>query len=533
VRLDPIKSPDERTDSAFSEQISLIVCPFLGMDEDPGTSFGFAHGANHCHGLGKPVGIELAHQNRYCLGENHSHCYVYAQSIAQSKPDKMVETGSNPLSQSPENAELNSNEWITNRRGLRVIGLLIMLLLIGIAAVIWWPPPGTSWQDFVAYGSSDTNDVTHVGGASLMSDSPGASEQAPFERPAASAVEAAGLGENPAEGESNDQAVAAVDKSNQAIDKQEKTTGAQLVQTDKDAAPLEEKKAVTADETELDNLLADSEMVISETTLAEEEPVIEAPAEADIEESAAPAPKRQTADLEQTEHAVTEEVGAQQPQEADVISAVETGSTNATSAQSEAPDLEAAVMTTFIGPISNAVGLQGNSNSSPLLFLLSDPRDGAEVLAMIPERQSVTVLGRDSSGEWLMVRLSSGVEGWVRARESGAPIVVSNLPMADEEAGNGPVVQNPVSASAPAEVTQSPTLEDGSPVFGTAVINSGALNLRSGPDLEYEPVGVAYNGQQVFLLEPPGSRVWVLVRLADGKQGWMNSNYLIQIRWAE
>jgi uncharacterized protein YgiM (DUF1202 family) len=152
---------------------------------------------------------------------------------------------------------------------------------------------------------------------------------------------------------------------------------------------------------------------------------------------------------------------------------------------------------------------------------------------MIPERQSATVLGRDSSGEWLSVRLSSGVEGWVRARESGAPIVVSNLPVTDGDAGNEPVGQNPVSPTAPAEVTQSPISEDAGPVFGTAVINSGALNLRSGPGLEYDPVGVAYNGQEIFLLEPPGSRVWIQVRLADGKQGWMNSNYLIQIRWAE
>jgi uncharacterized protein YgiM (DUF1202 family) len=152
---------------------------------------------------------------------------------------------------------------------------------------------------------------------------------------------------------------------------------------------------------------------------------------------------------------------------------------------------------------------------------------------MIPERQSVTVLGRDSSGEWLQVRLSSGVEGWVRARESGAPIVVSNLPLADDLAANEPVSPNPVSPTTSAEATQSPTSENAGPVFGTAVINSGALNLRSGPGLEYEPIGVAYNGQQIFLLEPPGSQVWVLVRLSDGTQGYMNSNYLIQISWSE
>jgi SH3-like domain-containing protein len=503
------------------------------MDEDPGTSLGFAHGANHCHGLGKAVGIELAHQNRYCLGENYPHCYVYAQSISESKPDKTAETGASPSPQAPENSELKSNQWIT-KRSLRVIGLLVMLLLIGVAAVIWWPPPGTSWQDFVALGFADSKDGTNVGGASLESGSPEASAQASLERPAASTLDSSGLVENSAAGEPDDQAAAAVEKNNQAIDKEEQTAGAQLVLTDKEAAALEEKKAAEIDEPVLENQPANNEMVIPETvTAGEEEPVIEAPADTDTEESAAPAPIRQTSDPEQTEQVVSEEDGEQEPQEADVDSAVETNNASSTPAQSEATALEAAVMMTFIGPISNAAGLQGNSNSSPLLFLLSDPRDGAEVLAMIPERQSVTVLGRDSSGEWLMVRLSSGVEGWVRARESGAPIVVSNLPMADGDAGNRPVVQNPVSANAPAEVTQSPASGDGAPVFGTAVINSGALNLRSGPGLEYEPVGVAYNGQQVFLLEPPGSGVWVLVRLADGQQGWMNSNYLIQIRWAE
>ena len=73
-------------------------------------------------------------------------------------------------------------------------------------------------------------------------------------------------------------------------------------------------------------------------------------------------------------------------------------------------------------------------------------------------------------------------------------------------------------------------VEEDLPVVGTAVVNAGALNLRSGPGIEYTPVGYVFNRQPVSLLGQYGGQgnVWVLVRTSDGQQGWMNSLYLIQ-----
>mgnify|MGYP001822834147 FL=1 len=82
--------------------------------------------------------------------------------------------------------------------------------------------------------------------------------------------------------------------------------------------------------------------------------------------------------------------------------------------------------------------------------------------------------------------------------------------------------------AAPQSPAENPASEDDSlPVVSTAVVNTGALNLRSGPGVEYEAIGVVYNKQQVSLLEQPGSSGWVQVRLSDGQQGWLNSNYMI------
>ncbi len=59
-----------------------------------------------------------------------------------------------------------------------------------------------------------------------------------------------------------------------------------------------------------------------------------------------------------------------------------------------------------------------------------------------------------------------------------------------------------------------------------AAVNSGKLNLRSGPGVVFTIItSVPYN-TQVTLVGKASSGTWVQVRLADGTLGWMNSIYL-------
>jgi uncharacterized protein YgiM (DUF1202 family) len=80
---------------------------------------------------------------------------------------------------------------------------------------------------------------------------------------------------------------------------------------------------------------------------------------------------------------------------------------------------------------------------------------------------------------------------------------------------------------APTEVpTETPTELAPLPIVDVAYIHSGALNLRSGPGLDYPAVDIAYNRDEVYLLGSQGYDPWMLIRLPSGSEGWVNAKYL-------
>ena len=81
--------------------------------------------------------------------------------------------------------------------------------------------------------------------------------------------------------------------------------------------------------------------------------------------------------------------------------------------------------------------------------------------------------------------------------------------------------------AAPTEIpTEAPTEAVPLPIVDVAYIHSGALNLRSGPGLDYPGVDIAYNRDEVYLLGSQGYDPWVLIRLPSGSEGWVNAKYL-------
>lgn len=67
------------------------------------------------------------------------------------------------------------------------------------------------------------------------------------------------------------------------------------------------------------------------------------------------------------------------------------------------------------------------------------------------------------------------------------------------------------------------------PMFaaGTATINSGALNVRSGPGVGYGSVAVVYKNQSVNLLGRNADGSWAKIQLANGVEGWVNATLII------
>jgi uncharacterized protein YraI len=61
----------------------------------------------------------------------------------------------------------------------------------------------------------------------------------------------------------------------------------------------------------------------------------------------------------------------------------------------------------------------------------------------------------------------------------------------------------------------------------TATINSGALNVRSGPGVGYGTVAVVYKDQTVNLLGRNADGSWVKIGLYNGVQGWVNASLII------
>jgi uncharacterized protein YgiM (DUF1202 family) len=121
--------------------------------------------------------------------------------------------------------------------------------------------------------------------------------------------------------------------------------------------------------------------------------------------------------------------------------------------------------------------------------------------AVVYQGTTVTLLGRNQSATWVKIQMANGHQGWVNVAYTFPSVAVVNLPVVDAPA--------PPSATA------------------TAVVNTGALNVRSGPSVAYTAVAVAYQGQAMHLLGRNVNSSWAKVRLISGQEGWVNAGLII------
>lgn len=112
---------------------------------------------------------------------------------------------------------------------------------------------------------------------------------------------------------------------------------------------------------------------------------------------------------------------------------------------------------------------------------------------------------RNGDATWVQVALPNGTVGWVSALYVATTIPVGNL--------------TPITGTTP-----PPTPP---PTGATGTVNTGALNVRTGPSVGYPAFTTISNGQVVTLLGRNSAATWVKVILHDGRQGWVNASYLI------
>ena len=138
--------------------------------------------------------------------------------------------------------------------------------------------------------------------------------------------------------------------------------------------------------------------------------------------------------------------------------------------------------------------------STAFLNVRSGPGINYASLGRVSGGDTLAILGRSADGAWYQVQSPFG-SGWVSARY----LTLRN------EFGTAPV-------AAPAA---------DAPVSGPiAIINTGALNVRSGPGAQYTDIGTLAGGDQGRIIGRSADGGWWLIETSFGS-GWVSTRFVI------
>jgi hypothetical protein len=530
------------SDSLSADKVFAFSCPYLGMLEDSDTSLAFPDVANHCFRVKSPATVDLSHQDTYCLTDRHPDCHVFQKAIITAAVPEV------------ESADLEPKE--EQKRRVSRYALPLILVLILLAAIVWWPAPGSNIQEALVFGDQaqeGTREETSLTGD--IAPEP-VSQTSPVEGESSSIIKATApavsLRESPTQNEeegattsNNEVEIAAGDEGAQTQAPPEAGNRANPAVKAQAAGATGTTVRSQAETTESGESPAESPE--TETiTLVQPAPSIESDASAEAEIQS---PESSTSALEPSIEtaSVDEEAPSANIQDAAVTSASEeveqTAETEEASASISIADLpiisaDLATVATppvestdsgsrneqviFVGPgLDTSIALSDSPDSDAALLVRLSPNSNGDLITLINQREAVTLLGRDSNYLWLKIRLDSGEEGWVSAVESQSGLAVSSLPEVNEAAAADTAGEE-TAISAPEPIAIS------SPIIKSAFVDAGALNLRAGPGVEFEPITIINSGELVGLLGRLSSGPWVRIRLDNGVEGWVNSLLLTQ-----
>ena len=117
--------------------------------------------------------------------------------------------------------------------------------------------------------------------------------------------------------------------------------------------------------------------------------------------------------------------------------------------------------------------------------------------------QPLVVFGKSGFNTWVQVRAANGSVGWVNSTYITMDVPLNNLPVV-----GGGTTTTPPTGQVPA----------------VGVVNTGAVNVRSGPGYGYPIITIAYQGYTFTLLGRTADNAWVKTQMVDGTQGWVNAS---------
>ncbi len=132
------------------------------------------------------------------------------------------------------------------------------------------------------------------------------------------------------------------------------------------------------------------------------------------------------------------------------------------------------------------------------------PGTNFAIITKLSTNNVVNLTGfRNGDATWVQVALPNGTTGWVSALYVRTSVPVSSL--------------TPVTGTTPQPPPPSGAM-------GTVI--TGALNVRTGPGVEFLAFTTINNGATVRLLGRNAAGTWVKIILNDGRQGWVNASFL-------
>ena len=190
---------------------------------------------------------------------------------------------------------------------------------------------------------------------------------------------------------------------------------------------------------------------------------------------------------------------------------VELAESNELAALAEDSD---AVEATPDDAVDETAGEESSSVGSSLDEPASDGVSEEAKMAPIAETPTPTALP-DLEQDTLEV----GIDDEIDDKDSAIEFVPESKPLPTAAAVT--TEETEPTATAVPEPTSTTKIAD-----GTAVIRTGALNVRTGPGPQFPSIALAYNGEYVILIGRNGDNSWVKVRLLNGPVGWIYAAHI-------
>ena len=142
-----------------------------------------------------------------------------------------------------------------------------------------------------------------------------------------------------------------------------------------------------------------------------------------------------------------------------------------------------------------------------MLNVRSGPGMEYPVVVAIGNGNYVQLLGRDANSTWVKVLTHTGHQGWLNSYYTTMYVPLESLPIIAAP----PVPVNPIEPEQPVQPVPPPS-------GATAVVDTGMLNVRSGPGMGYTVISYLPYGQPVGILGRAANSVWIKVNTRLGRQ---------------